>query len=72
MTSPQKMFARNINGWCEKDVEGNSMAGRFAILIDAKDDEKKIQTVRTKPLTVPLPLQTAILWFSNCPNRTLR
>ena len=22
--------ARNIAGWCEKDVEGNSMAGRFA------------------------------------------
>ena len=26
--------ARNIAGWCEKDVEGNSMAGRFATLID--------------------------------------
>ena len=26
--------ARNINGWCEKDVEGNSMAGRMASLID--------------------------------------
>ncbi len=26
--------ARNITGWCEKDVEGNSMAGRFATLID--------------------------------------
>ena len=25
----------NINGWCEKDVEGNSMAGRMASLIDA-------------------------------------
>jgi len=25
--------ARNIAGWCEKDVEGNSMAGRFAIII---------------------------------------
>ena len=24
----------NINGWCEKDVEGNSMAGRMASLID--------------------------------------
>jgi len=32
--------ARNIEGWCEKDVEGNSMAGRFAVLIDAKDEEK--------------------------------
>ncbi|MEO1733886.1 MAG: ABC transporter substrate-binding protein [Pseudomonadota bacterium] len=27
--------ARNIAGWCEKDVEGNSMAGRMASLIDA-------------------------------------
>ena len=26
--------ARNIEGWCEKDVEGNSMAGRMASLID--------------------------------------
>ena len=26
--------ARNIAGWCDKNVEGNSMAGRFAILID--------------------------------------
>ena len=26
--------ARNIEGWCEKDVEGNSMAGRMATLID--------------------------------------
>ncbi len=33
--------ARNIIGWCDKSVEGNSMAGRFAILIDA-DSEKAI------------------------------
>ncbi len=26
--------ARNIIGWCDKDVEGNSMAGRFAVLVD--------------------------------------
>ena len=26
--------ARNIAGWCEKDMEGNSMAGRMASLID--------------------------------------
>lgn len=26
--------ARNIAMWCEKDVEGNSMAGRWATLID--------------------------------------
>ena len=28
--------ARNIEGWCDKSVEGNSMAGRFATLIDEK------------------------------------
>ena len=33
--------ARNISGWCEKDVEGNSMAGRFAILIDAETNKAK-------------------------------
>ncbi|MCP4790220.1 MAG: ABC transporter substrate-binding protein [Gammaproteobacteria bacterium] len=27
--------ARNITGWCDKSVEGNSMAGRMAALIDA-------------------------------------
>ncbi|NND43298.1 MAG: ABC transporter substrate-binding protein [Silicimonas sp.] len=27
--------ARNITGWADKDVEANSMAGRFATLIDA-------------------------------------
>ncbi len=26
--------ARNIEGWCDKSVEGNSMAGRFATIID--------------------------------------
>jgi len=28
--------ARNIAGWCEKSLEGNSMAGRFATIIDEK------------------------------------
>ncbi|MEY1555379.1 ABC transporter substrate-binding protein [Yoonia sp. R2331] len=27
--------ARVIGDWCDKDAEGNSMAGRFAVLIDA-------------------------------------
>ena len=27
--------ARNIIGWCDKELEGNSMASRFATLIDA-------------------------------------
>ena len=32
-------IARNIMGWCEKEVEGNSMAGRFAVLIDPDTNE---------------------------------
>ncbi|MGV6839052.1 MAG: ABC transporter substrate-binding protein [Planktomarina sp.] len=28
--------ARNIIGWCDKSVEGNSMAGRMASLVDAE------------------------------------
>lgn len=28
--------ARNIEGWCDKTVEGNSMAGRFGTLVDPK------------------------------------
>ncbi|MBV7393001.1 ABC transporter substrate-binding protein [Mameliella sediminis] len=31
--------ARNIAGWCEKDVEGNSMAGRMASLIDPETNK---------------------------------
>ncbi|KIC11239.1 diguanylate cyclase [Leisingera sp. ANG-M1] len=27
--------ARNIAGWCDKSLEGNSMAGRFGTLVDA-------------------------------------
>lgn len=27
--------ARNITGWCDKNLEGNSMAGRFGTLVDA-------------------------------------
>ncbi len=34
--------ARNIIGWCDKEVEGNSMAGRFATLIDP-DTNKAIE-----------------------------
>ena len=26
--------ARNIRGWCDKNLEGNSMAGRFAVIAD--------------------------------------
>ncbi len=49
--------ARNIVGWCDKSVEGNSMAGRFAILIDP-ETEKAIDgaIVATDSHTVKLML----------------
>ncbi|MEL7098017.1 MAG: ABC transporter substrate-binding protein [Pseudomonadota bacterium] len=31
--------AFNIEGWCDKDVEGNSMAGRFATMIDGETNK---------------------------------
>ncbi|MEO9778147.1 MAG: ABC transporter substrate-binding protein [Sedimentitalea sp.] len=31
--------ARNIAGWCDKSLEGNSMAGRFATLIDEESGQ---------------------------------
>ncbi|WP_341365725.1 ABC transporter substrate-binding protein [Yoonia sp. BS5-3] len=34
--------ARNIEMWCDKTVEGNSMAGRFAVLVD-ETTEKAIE-----------------------------
>lgn len=51
--------ARNIEGWCEKDVEGNSMAGRFAVLIgeDNKAIPGAIEVV--DDYTVKLNLPTA-------------
>ena len=50
--------ARNIAMWCEKDVEGNSMAGRFATLIDAdtgKAIEGGIQVVDSHTVKLMLP-----------------
>ncbi len=50
----------NINRWCEKDVEGNSMAGRMATLIDP-DTNKALDGVIAKvdDHTVKLTLPTA-------------
>ena len=50
--------ARNITGWCDKDVEGNSMAGRFATLIDAdsgKAIEGAIEVVDSHTVKLNLP-----------------
>ncbi|WP_299722729.1 ABC transporter substrate-binding protein [uncultured Tateyamaria sp.] len=50
--------ARNITGWCDKDVEGNSMAGRFAILIDPdtnKAIDGAIEVVDSHTVKLNLP-----------------
>ena len=64
--------ARNIEGWCEKDVEGNSMAGRFATLIDEntqKAIEGAVQVVdsHTVKLTLPRPDITLIAGMADYP-----
>ncbi|KIN65334.1 Twin-arginine translocation pathway signal [Sulfitobacter noctilucae] len=50
--------ARNITGWCDKSLEGNSMAGRFATLIDeesGKAIEGAIEVVDTHTVKLKLP-----------------
>ena len=64
--------ARNIAGWCEKDVEGNSMAGRMNSLIDPdtnKAREGAIQVVdsHTVLLTSPNPDITIMVGMADYP-----
>jgi peptide/nickel transport system substrate-binding protein len=50
--------ARNIEGWADKTVEGNSMAGRFAILIDPDTDKAipgSIEVVDSHTVRLNLP-----------------
>ncbi|WP_299555200.1 ABC transporter substrate-binding protein [uncultured Tateyamaria sp.] len=50
--------ARNITGWCEKELEGNSMAGRFNTLIDpdtSKAIEGAIEVVDSHTVKLNLP-----------------
>ena len=50
--------ARNIEGWCDKEVEGNSMAGRFAVLIDADTNKAvagSIEVVDSHTVVLNLP-----------------
>ncbi|MDJ0630735.1 MAG: ABC transporter substrate-binding protein [Rhodobacter sp.] len=50
--------ARNIAGWCDKTVETNSMAGRFATMIDAdtgKAIEGSIEVVDSHTVQLNLP-----------------
>ena len=64
--------ARNIEGWCDKSVEGNSMAGRFATIIDeetGKAIEGSIVVVdsHTVQLNLPKPDISLIPGMSDYP-----
>ena len=64
--------ARNIEGWCDKSVEGNSMAGRFATLIDeesGKAIEGAIEVVdsHTVKLNLPAPDISLIAGMADYP-----
>lgn len=64
--------ARNINGWCDKSLEGNSMAGRFATLIDeetGKAIEGAIEVIdsHTVKLTLPRPDITLVPGMADYP-----
>ncbi len=50
--------ARNIAGWCDKGLEGNSMAGRFATLVDGDTGqavEGSIEVVDSHTVKLNLP-----------------
>ena len=50
--------ARNIEGWCDKGVEGNSMAGRFGTLIDPETNKAisgSIEVVDSHTVRLKLP-----------------
>jgi len=64
--------ARNIGLWCEKDVEGNSMAGRFAVIIDEKtnkavDGAIEVVDAHTVKLNLPAPDITLIAGMADYP-----
>ncbi|MEX0369358.1 MAG: ABC transporter substrate-binding protein [Tateyamaria sp.] len=64
--------ARNIAMWCDKDVEGNSMAGRFATLIDgdtnkAIDGAIEVVDATTVKLNLPASDITLIAGMADYP-----
>ena len=64
--------ARNIERWCEKDVEGNSMAGRFATIIDdetgkAMDGAIEVVDDHTVKLNLPVSDITLIPGMADYP-----
>jgi len=64
--------ARNIISWCDKSFEGNSMAGRFATLIDETSGQAipgaiKVVDPYTVKLTLPRPDITLIPGMADYP-----
>ncbi len=65
--------ARNIEGWCDKEVEGNSMAGRMATLVDpdtgkAREGAITVVDSHTVKLTLPTPDITIIPGMADYPS----
>ena len=64
--------ANNINRWCEKDVEGNSMAGRMGTLVSADTNKAIDGTIvvldaSTVQLNLPNPDISLIAGFADYP-----
>lgn len=64
--------ARNITGWCDKSLEGNSMAGRMASLIDAETEQAREGAItvvdnHTVKLTLLAPDNTIIPGMADYP-----
>lgn len=64
--------ARNISMWCEKDVEGNSMAGRMSSLIDpdtnmAREGAIVVVDSHTVQLNLPASDITIVPGFADYP-----
>lgn len=64
--------ARNITGWCDKDMEGNSMAGRMNSLIDPETNQARAGAItvvdsHTVKLTMPNPDITIIPGMGDYP-----
>jgi peptide/nickel transport system substrate-binding protein len=64
--------ARNITGWCDKSLEGNSMAGRFGTLVDpdtgmATEGSVEIVDDHTVRLNLPGPDISLIAGMADYP-----
>lgn len=64
--------ARNIIGWCDKSLEGNSMAGRFAVLVDettgqAIEGAVEVADTHTVRLNLPRPDISLIAGMADYP-----